>query len=242
MGLVTDIKADIRFLLDSGLPNDAVIDAIIKLYKDNAVTRTMVTNWIFQIHNGYKIQTVQAEDGPKTIKRTINIRKGFGKKNKNKKKGFGRAWHDIVIGGTVILATRNIKAVKASISATKRFMQLIDDGVANPEEEIIKIVNKEYRKEYTLSNKNDILTKFKEVYLENRVFFLVAPDIAKAIASGRDIDWVARKYKTTKEDIISAVKKFSYVFFVFYELGALPFIEEVARYGKTDDTSNSNKQ
>lgn len=240
MGLVTDIKADIRFLLDSGLPNDAVIDAIIKLYKHNSVTRAMATNWIFQIHNGYKIQTVQAEDGPKTIKRTINIRKGFGKKKK--KKGANKPWHDIVIGGTVILATRNIKAAKASISATKRFMQLIDDGVANPEEEIIKIVNKEYRREYTLSNKNDILTKFKEVYLENRVFFLVAPDIAKAIASGRDIDWVARKYKTTKEDITSAVKKFSYVFFVFYELGALPFIEEVARYGKTDDTSNNGKR
>ena len=201
MGLVTDIKADIRFLLDSGLPNDAVIDAIIKLYKENSVTRTMVTNWIFQIHNGYKIQTIKDPE-PKTIKRTINIRKGFGKKKK--KKGADRPWHDIVIGGTVILATRNIKAAKASISATKRFMQLIDDRVANPEEEIIKIVNKEYRREYTLSNKNDILTKFKEVYLENRVFFLVAPDIAKAIASGRDIDWVARKYKTTKEDMSSS--------------------------------------
>lgn len=133
----------------------------------------------------------------------------------------------------MVLARRNLKAAKASISATYRFMELIDNNEPNPEKAIIEIVNKEYRDGYSLDNKNDILTRFASDYIDNKVMFLMIPKIGKEIAEGREIEHVARKYKTTKDDIIDMVKKHSFVFFTFYDMGALTFIEGMEEYGKT---------
>ena len=132
----------------------------------------------------------------------------------------------------MISARRNLKAAKASISATYRFMELIDSDEPNPEKAIIDIVDKEYREGYSLDNKNDILTRFASDYIDNKVMFLMMPKIGKEIAEGRDIERVARKYNTTKDVIIDMVKKHSFVFFTFYDMGALTFIEGMEEYGK----------
>lgn len=112
-------------------------------------------------------------------------------------------------------------------------MELIDSDEPNPEKAIIDIVDKEYREGYSLDNKNDILTRFASDYIDNKAIFLMMPKIGKEIAEGRDIEMVARKYKTTKDVIIDMVKKHSFVFFTFYDMGALTFIEGMEEYGKT---------
>ena len=237
MKIIDDVKRDLRFLIESKLNKETVVQTISKLYANDRLNPESISLWYDQVRKDIKKSIV----GGKTIRGSI-ITRDTNKKNRKDstpyyKKGGDRRWHNIVVGGTMVLARRNLKAAKASISATYRFMELIDGNEPNPEKAIIDIVNKEYRDGYTLDNKNDILTRFASDYIDNKAMFLVIPKIGKEIAEGREIEHVARKYKTTKDDIIDMVKKHSFVFFTFYDMGALTFIEGMEEYGKTNNYS-----
>ena len=247
--IIDDVKRDLRFLIESKLNKQVAIQTISELYKNDRLNPESIGLWYDQVRReipSYVQRTTANEPqlcdikksivGGKTIKGSIITHD----KKKNRKdnapyykRGGERRWHNIVVGGTMISARRNLKAAKASISATYRFMELIDNDDPNPEKSIIDIVNKEYRDGYTLDNKNDILTRFASDYIDNKAMFLMIPKIGKEIAEGREIEHVARKYKTTKDDIIDMVKKHSFVFFTFYDMGALTFIEGMEEYGKT---------
>lgn len=251
MKIIDDVKRDLRFLIESKLNKDVTVQMISKLYAKDRLNPESISLWYDQVRKdipSYVQRTTTTEEpqacdikksivGGKTIKGSI-ITRDIKKKSRKDgtpyyKKGGERRWHNIVVGGTMVLARRNLKAAKASISATYRFMELIDNNEPNPEKAIIEIVNKEYRDGYSLDNKNDILTRFASDYIDNKVMFLMIPKIGKEIAEGREIEHVARKYKTTKDDIIDMVKKHSFVFFTFYDMGALTFIEGMEEYGKT---------
>lgn len=249
MKIIDDVKRDLRFLIESKLTKAVAVQTISELYKNDRLNPESIGLWYDQVRReipSYVQRTTANEPqlcdikksivGGKTIKGSIITHD----KKKNRKdntpyykRGGERRWHNIVVGGTMISARRNLKAAKASISATYRFMELIDNDDPNPEKSIIDIVDKEYREGYSLDNKNDILTRFASDYIDNKVMFLMIPKIGKEIAEGRDIERVARKYKTTKDDIIYMVKKHSFVFFTFYDMGALTFIEGMEEYGKT---------
>ena len=242
MKIIDDVKRDLRFLIESKLNKETVVQTISKLYANDRLNPESISLWYDQVRKDIpsyvQRHTTTTEPqvcdvkksivGGKTIKGSI-ITRDTNKKN--------RKDSTIVVGGTMVLARRNLKAAKASISATYRFMELIDGNEPNPEKAIIDIVNKEYRDGYTLDNKNDILTRFASDYIDNKAMFLVIPKIGKEIAEGREIEHVARKYKTTKDDIIDMVKKHSFVFFTFYDMGALTFIEGMEEYGKTNNYS-----
>lgn len=248
MKIIDDVKRDLRFLIESKLNKQVVVQTISKLYANDRLNPESISLWYDQVRKdipSYVQRTTEPQVcdikksivGGKTIKGSI-ITRDIKKKSRKDgtpyyKKGGERRWHNIVVGGTMVLARRNLKAAKASISATYRFMELIDNNEPNPEKAIIEIVNKEYRDGYSLDNKNDILTRFASDYIDNKVMFLMIPKIGKEIAEGREIEHVARKYKTTKDDIIDMVKKHSFVFFTFYDMGALTFIEGMEEYGKT---------
>lgn len=236
MKIIDDVKRDLRFLIESKLDKQLTVQTITKLYEKDRLNQDSISLWYDQV----------LKDIPSYVQRTNTTIKGsiitHDKKSRKDntpyyKRGGDRRWHNIVVGGTMVLARRNLKAAKASISATYRFMELIDGNEPNPEKAIIDIVNKEYRDGYTLDNKNDILTRFASDYIDNKAMFLVIPKIGKEIAEGREIEHVARKYKTTKDDIIDMVKKHSFVFFTFYDMGALTFIEGMEEYGKTNNYS-----
>lgn len=250
MKIIDDVKRDLRFLIESKLNKDVTVQMISKLYAKDRLNPESISLWYDQVRKdipSYVQRTTTEESqlcnikksivGGKTIKGSIVTRDIKKKSRKDGtpyyKKGGERRWHNIVVGGTMVLARRNLKAAKASISATYRFMELIDGNEPNPEKAIIEIVNKEYRDGYSLDNKNDILTRFASDYIDNKAMFLMIPKIGKEIAEGREIEHVARKYKTTKDDIIDMVKKHSFVFFTFYDMGALTFIEGMEEYGKT---------
>lgn len=255
MKIIDDVKRDLRFLIESKLNKETVVQTISKLYANDRLNPESISLWYDQvckdIPSYVQCHTTTTEPqvcdvkksivGGKTIRGSIITRDNNKKNHKDStpyyKKGGDRRWHNIVVGGTMVLARRNLKAAKASISATYRFMELIDGNEPNPEKAIIEIVNKEYRDGYTLDNKNDILTRFASDYIDNKAMFLVIPKIGKEIAEGREIEHVARKYKTTKDDIIDMVKKHSFVFFTFYDMGALTFIEGMEEYGKTNNYS-----
>ena len=230
MKIIDDVKRDLRFLIESKLNKDVTVQMISKLYAKDRLNPESISLWYDQVR----------KDIPSYVQRTTTEEPQVcdTKKKSHKdgtpyyKKGGERRWHNIVVGGTMVLARRNLKAAKASISATYRFMELIDGNEPNPEKAIIEIVNKEYRDGYSLDNKNDILTRFASDYIDNKAMFLMIPKIGKEIAEGREIEHVARKYKTTKDDIIDMVKKHSFVFFTFYDMGALTFIEGMEEYGK----------
>lgn len=236
MKIIDDVKRDLRFLIESKLDKQLSVQTIAKLYEKDRLSQDSISLWYDQV----------LKDIPSYVQRTNTTIKGsiitHDKKSRKDntpyyKRGGERRWHNIVVGGTMILAKRNLKAAKASISATYRFMELIDSNEPNPEKVIIDIVNNEYRDGYTLDNKNDILTRFASDYIDNKAMFLMIPKIGKEIAEGREIEHVARKYKTTKDDIIDMIKKHSYVFFTFYDMGALTFIEGMEEYGKTNHHS-----
>ena len=250
MKIIDDVKRDLRFLIESKLTKAVTVQMISKLYAKDRLNPESISLWYDQVRKDIPsyVQCTTTEEpqvcdikksivGGKTIKGSIITRDIKKKSRKDStpyyKKGGERRWHNIVVGGTMVLARRNLKAAKASISATYRFMELIDNNEPNPEKAIIEIVNKEYRDGYSLDNKNDILTRFASDYIDNKVMFLMIPKIGKEIAEGREIEHVARKYKTTKDDIIDMVKKHSFVFFTFYDMGALTFIEGMEEYGKT---------
>lgn len=248
MKIIDDVKKDLRFLIEAKLNKEKAVQTVAKLYEKERLNTDSISLWYDQVRRDIPSYVRRTEEpqlcdikksivGGKTIKATIITRGGKTKSRKDGtpyyKKGGERRWHNIVVGGTMVLARRNLKAAKASISATYRFMELIDNNEPNPEKAIIEIVNKEYRDGYSLDNKNDILTRFASDYIDNKVMFLMIPKIGKEIAEGREIEHVARKYKTTKDDIIDMVKKHSFVFFTFYDMGALTFIEGMEEYGKT---------
>ena len=250
MKIINDVKRDLRFLIESKLTKQLAIQTISELYKNERLNPESIGLWYDQVRReipSYVQRTTTNEPqvcdikksivGGKTIKGSIitHDRKKSSRKDNTPyyKRGGERRWHNIVVGGTMISARRNLKAAKASISATYRFMELIDSDEPNPEKAIIDIVDKEYREGYTLDNKNDILTRFASDYIDNKAVFLMMPKIGKEIAEGRDIERVARKYKITKDVIIDMVKKHSFVFFTFYDMGALTFIEGMEEYGKT---------
>ena len=245
--IIDDVKRDLRFLIESNLTKQLAIQTIAKLYENDRLNPESIGLWYDQVRSDIPsyVQRATANEsqlcdtkksivGGKTIKGPIITHDKRSRKDNTPyyKRGGERRWHNIVVGGTMILARRNLKAAKASISATYKFMDLIDSNEPNPENAIIDIVNKEYRDGYTLDNKNDILTRFASDYIDNKAMFLMLPKIGKEIAEGRDIERVARKYKTTKDDIINMVKKHSFVFFTFYDMGALTFIEGMEEYGK----------
>ena len=174
---------------------------ISKLYAKDRLNPESISLWYDQVRKDIPsyVQRTTAEEpqvcdikksivGGKTIKGSI-ITRDIKKKSRKDgtpyyKKGGERRWHNIVVGGTMVLARRNLKAAKASISATYRFMELIDGNEPNPEKAIIEIVNKEYRDGYSLDNKNDILTRFASDYIDNKAMFLMIPKIGKEIAEG----------------------------------------------------------
>lgn len=251
MKIIDDVKRDLRFLIESKLTKQLAVQTISELYKNDRLNPESIGLWYDQVRRDIPsyVQRSTADEpqvcdikksivGGKTIKGSI-ITHDKKKSNSRKdntpyyRRGGERRWHNIVVGGTMISARRNLKAAKASISATYRFMELIDSDEPNPEKAIIDIVNNEYREGYTLDNKNDILTRFASDYIDNKAMFLMIPKIGREIAEGREIERVARKYKTTKDDIIDMVKKHSFVFFTFYDMGALTFVEGMEEYGKT---------
>lgn len=254
MKIIDDVKKDLRFLIEAKLNKEKAVKTVAKLYEKERLNQDSISLWYDQVRKDIPSYVHRTEEpqlcdikksivGGKTIKGTIITHGSKNKKKSHKdgtpyyKKGGDRRWHNIVVGGTMILARRNIKSAKASIAASYKFMELIDNDEPNPEKAIIDIVNKDYRQEYTLDNKNDILTKFASDYIDNKAMFLIMPKIGKEIAEGREIERVARRYGITKEDIYDMVKKHSFVFFVFYEMGALTFLEGMGEYGKTDYNS-----
>ena len=245
--IIDDVKMDLRFLIESKLTKQLAIQTIAKLYENDRLNpesigfcvvhiRMDITSYVKRASaNEPQLRdTKKSIVGDKTIKGSIITHDKRSRKANIPyyKRGGERRWHNIVVRGTMISARRNLKAAKASISATYKFMELIDADEPNPEKAIIDIVNNEYRDGYTLENKNDILTRFASDYIDNKAMFLMIPKIGKEIAEGREIEHVARKYKTTKDDIIDMVKKHSFVFFTFYDMGALTFIEGMEEYGK----------
>lgn len=202
MKIIDDVKRDLRFLIESKLNKDVTVQMISKLYAKDRLNPESISLWYDQVRKDIPsyVQCTTTEEphvcdikksivGGKTIKGSI-ITRDIKKKKSHKdgtpyyKKGGERRWHNIVVGGTMVLARRNLKAAKASISATYRFMELIDNNEPNPEKAIIEIVNKEYRDGYSLDNKNDILTRFASDYIDNKVMFLMIPKIGKEIAEG----------------------------------------------------------
>ena len=175
MKIIDDVKRDLRFLIESKLNKETVVQTISKLYANDRLNPESISLWYDQVRRDIPsyVQRTTTESqvcdikksivGGKTIRGSI-ITRDTNKKNRKDStpyyRGGDRRWHNIVVGGTMVLARRNLKAAKASISATYRFMELIDGNEPNPEKAIIDIVNKEYRDGYTLDNKNDILTRF----------------------------------------------------------------------------------
>ena len=130
MKIIDDVKMDLLFLIESKLNKETVVQTISKLYANDRLNPESISLWYDQVRKDIpsyvQRHTTTTEPqvcdvkksivGGKTIKGSI-ITRDTNKKNRKDntpyyKKGGDRRWHNIVVGGTMVLARRNLKAAK----------------------------------------------------------------------------------------------------------------------------------
>lgn len=126
MKIIDDVKKDLRFLIEAKLNKEKAVQTVAKLYEKERLNTDSISLWYDQVRKDIPSYVRHTEEpqlcdikksivGGKTIKGTIITHGNKNKKKNHKdgtpyyKKGGERRWHNIVVGGTMILARRNIK-------------------------------------------------------------------------------------------------------------------------------------
>lgn len=120
MKIIDDVKRDLRFLIESKLNKETVVQTISKLYANDRLNTESISLWYDQVRKDIPsyVQRTTTEPqvcdikksivGGKTIRGSIITRDTKKKSHKDGtpyyKKGGEKRWHNIVVGGTMVLA------------------------------------------------------------------------------------------------------------------------------------------